>query len=196
LEAVSGAVPLTPVNATGHRVHHVSNSQVIVLETARLFLRRLTLDDLDRLAMLYRDSDVRRYFPEGVLTSEETRQELEHVIDVLYRQYGYGLWATIHRESGELIGRCGLLPWKIDGRSEVEVAYLLAKRHWRQGLGTEAAQAIRDYAFNVLNLPRLICLIHHDNVASQNVAGRIGMTFEREGRDDKGPYLLYSMSKP
>src|SRR4051794_34413131 len=139
----------------------MSDPQAIVLKTARLWLRRLTMDDLDRLAVLYRDPDVRRYFPERVLTYEDTRKELEHIVNVLYPEYGYGLWATIHRESGELIGRCGLLPWKLDGRSEVEVAYLLDKKYWRQGLGAEAAQAIRDYAFNTLNLPRLICLIHH-----------------------------------
>ena len=158
------------------------------------FLRRLTLDDLDRLATLYRDPDVRRYFPEGILTYEETREELEHVIDVLYREYGYGLWATIYRESGEFIGRCGLLPWEIDGRFEVEVAYLLDKNYWGQGLATEAAQAIRDHAFGVLNVRRLICLTDRDNLASQNVAAKIGMTFEREGKDEKGPYLMYSMS--
>jgi RimJ/RimL family protein N-acetyltransferase len=48
----------------------------------------------------------------------------------------------------------------------------------------------------VLNLPRLICLIHPDNVSSQHVATRIGMTFEREGKDEKGAYLMYSMNKP
>jgi ribosomal-protein-alanine N-acetyltransferase len=111
----------------------MSRSQPIVLATARLSFRRLTLDDLDQLANLYRDPDVRRYFPEGILTYEETREELEYLVNILYGQHGYGLWATIHRESGEFIGRCGLLPWEIDGRSEVEVAYLLGKKFWARG---------------------------------------------------------------
>ena len=170
-------------------------SQAIVLETQRLFLRRLTLDDLDALAAVYRDPDVRRYFPEGTLTYEETRQELDYFINVHYGQHGYGLWAAIHKETGAFVGRCGLLPWHIDERYEVEVAYLLDKKYWGRGLGTEAARAIRDYAFNVLNFPRLICLIDRDNTASQNVATKIGMTFEREGKDEKGAFLMYSMTR-
>jgi RimJ/RimL family protein N-acetyltransferase len=75
------------------------------------------------------------------------------------------------------------------------VAYLLAKEYWGQGLGTEAARAIADYGFEQLQLSRLICLIDQDNQASIKVARNIGMTFERKGRDDKGPYLIYSISK-
>jgi ribosomal-protein-alanine N-acetyltransferase len=88
------------------------------------------------------------------------------------------------------------LPWTIDQREEVEVAYLLAKKYWGQGLGTEAARAIANYGFEQLNLSRLICLIDHDNEASIKVAMNIGMTFEKDGRDEKGPYLLYSINKP
>ena len=68
-------------------------------------------------------------------------------------------WATIDKQTDELIGRCGLLPWTIDGRSEVEVAYLLASAHWGRGLGTEAARAVLEYGFDRLHLSRLICLI-------------------------------------
>jgi RimJ/RimL family protein N-acetyltransferase len=94
-----------------------------------------------------------------------------------------------------LIGRCGLLPWTLDERPEVEVAYLLAKAYWGQGLGTEAARAVLDYGFEHLHLSRLICLIDRENLASIKVATKIGMTFEKEGRDDKGPFLLYSRDK-
>ena len=99
--------------------------QAVVLETERLVLRHLTADDLDDLAALYRDPEVRRYFPDGTQTREETRAELNWIIDVYYTRYGYGLWATILKETGAFIGRCGLLPWEIEGRTEVEVAYLL-----------------------------------------------------------------------
>ncbi len=68
------------------------------------------------------------------------------------------------------IGRCGLLPWTIDGQNEVKVAYLISKTYWGQGLGTEAAQAILDYGFEKLNLSRLICLVDEENLASIRVA--------------------------
>jgi ribosomal-protein-alanine N-acetyltransferase len=168
--------------------------QTKILETDRLILRRLTIDDADALFALYRDPEVRRYFPEGTLTFEETKEELEWIIDVYYGKYGFGLWATIHKATGAFIGRCGLLPWTIEQRSEVEVAYLLAQAYWGQGLATEAAQGIVRYAFEQLQLSRLICLIDAENRASQRVATKIGMAFEKEVHDDKGPALLYSMS--
>ncbi len=167
-----------------------------VLETERLILRQLTRDDLDALAAIYSDAEVRKYFPEGTLTRDETREELEWIIDVYYGQYGFGLWATIEKATGAFIGRCGLLPWTIDGRAEVEVAYLLARPYWGQGLGTEAARAIANYAFEHLAVPRLICLIDAENEASRNVALKIGMAFEKAIVDDKGPAQVYSMARP
>jgi len=167
-----------------------------LLDTKRLILRHLERSDLDSLFALYRDPEVRRYFPEGTLTYEETREELEWFLNGHPKHPELGLWATIHRESNQFIGRCGLLPWTIDGCLEVEVAFLLAKEYWGQGLGTEAAQAVLDHGFTRLHLPRLICLIDRDNIASISVATKIGMTFEREGTDDKGPFLLYSTTRP
>ncbi len=172
------------------------SSPVVILETARLILRKLTLDDLDALAVLYSDPDVRRYFPEKTLTYAETKEELEWIIDVYYGQYGYGLWATIFRETGDFIGRCGLLPWKIDGQVTVEVAYLLDKRYWGRGLATEAARAIADYAFEQLQVPRLICMANPENTASTAVAQKLGMTLEGPGIVEDYPTVLYSMHNP
>lgn len=173
----------------------MSDVTTTILETKRLLLRPLTLDDLDDLYALYKEPSVRKYFPEGTLTYEETQEELEWIIDVYYGKYGYGLWATIYKETGEFIGRCGLLPWTIEERQEVEVAYLLAEKYWRQGLGTEVARAIVQYGFEVLQMPRLICMMNEENVASVKVAENMGMTFEKAAVDDKGPYLLYSRSR-
>ncbi|MCI0644219.1 MAG: GNAT family N-acetyltransferase [Chloroflexi bacterium] len=166
-----------------------------ILETKRLVLRRLAPDDLDSLFALYRDEEIRRYFPDGTLTYEETREELEWFLNGHPVHPELGLWATIHKESNQFIGRCGLLPWTIEGRPEVEVAYLLAKEYWGQGLGTEAAQAILEYGFERLHLSRLICLIDPENEASRKVATKIGMRLEREMEDDLGRCLVYAISK-
>ncbi len=166
-----------------------------ILETKRLLLRRLVMDDLDDLFVLYSDKEVRKYFPEGTLTRDETKEELEWFLNGHPQHPELGLWATIYKETGQFIGRCGLLPWTIDGQYEVEVAYMLARKFWGQGLATEAAQGIAEYAYDKLNLSRLICLIDRDNEASKRVATKIGMSFEKEGYDDKGPYLLYSINK-
>lgn len=129
------------------------------------------MDDLDVLAELYSDPEVRRYFPDRTLTYEETKKELEWIINVCYGRHGFGLWTTIHKENGAFIGRCGLIPWILEGRSEVNVAYLVAKTYWGQGLATEAAQAILGYGFERLPVERLICVIEPENQASMKVAG-------------------------
>lgn len=167
-----------------------------ILETNRLLLRHLEMGDLDNLAALYRDPDIRRYFPEGTLTYEETKEELEWFLHGHPEHPELGLWATIYKETGQFIGRCGLLPWTLDGQFEVEVAYLLDKAFWHQGLATEAAQAIANYARTTLGQTRLVCLITPGNTASIKVAERIGMKFEREGVDEIGPYLLYTLEQP
>jgi len=169
-----------------------------ILETERILLRRLEMTDLDPLYKLYSDPELRRYFPEGVLNLEETREELEWHTNGHPHYPELGLWATIYKETGMFIGRCGLLPWEIEGKLEVEIAYLLAKDFWHQGLATETAQGILKYGFETLNLPRIICLIDPDNVASQRVAERIGMTLERKVdgiAGDNFPTLIYSVDR-
>ncbi|MCB0076664.1 MAG: GNAT family N-acetyltransferase [Anaerolineales bacterium] len=168
---------------------------MIILESERLILRHQRLDDLEALFALYADPDLRRYIPDAPTTLEETREELA------WHQHGHatrpelGLWATILKADGTYLGRCGLLPWTLDGREEVEVAFLIAKSHWGRGLATEAARAIRDYAFTTLGLQRLICLIDPANRGSIRVAEKIGMTFERAGEDEMGPFLIYAMAR-
>ena len=169
-----------------------------ILETERILLRRLEMSDLDPLYKLYSDPEIRRYFPEGVLNLEETRDELEWHMNGHPHYPELGLWATIYKETGKFIGRCGLLPWEIEGKPEVEIAYLLAKEFWHQGLATETAQGILKYGFETLNLSRLICLIDPDNVASQRVAERIGMTLEWKVdgiAGDNFPTLIYSVNR-
>ncbi len=179
----------------------MGETPAVILETDRLMIRRLVMDDLDALAALYRDRDVRKYFPDGdhgMLNYEETKEELEWFIKGHPVHPELGLWATIHKESGRFIGRCGLLPWTIDGREEVEIAYLLDKNFWGQGLATEAALGIKKYAFEKLHLSRLICLIDPQNTASRRVAEKIGMTLEREVEGiagDNFPTVIYSIEK-
>ena len=151
-----------------------------ILETERLLMRRLVASDLDDLYALYRDPEIRRYFPEGTLTLGETREELEWFLNGHPDHPELGLWATIYKPTGAFIGRCGLLPWTIDGVYEVEIAYLIAKPWQRQGLGAEAAQALVRYGFETLGLKRLIALIHPAHEASIRTAMKARLRFERE----------------
>jgi ribosomal-protein-alanine N-acetyltransferase len=166
-----------------------------IFETERLYFRRLNMGDLDDLFTLYQSPDVRKYYSEGIPSYEETRHELEWIINECYVKYGFGMWGTIHKETGKFIGRCGLCPMDIEGHKEIEVAYMLAKEYWGQGLATEAAQAILNYGFEQAGLSRLICVINPGNLASARVAEKIGMALEIDGEVNGEPTLLYSIDK-
>ena len=168
---------------------------MIILETKRLILRHQVLTDLDDLYALYCDPDIIRYIPDAPRNFQETREELEWHMNGHPKHPELGLWATIYKETNKFIGRCGLLPWTVDGTFEVEVAYTISKTFWGQGLGSEAAQAILNYGFDQLHLTRLICLIEPDNLASKKVATKIGMSFEKDWVDELGPLQVYSRNK-
>ena len=166
-----------------------------VIETPRLILRKFREDDLDELCLLYADNDIRRYFPEGVLSRAQTKEELDWYLGGGWSGHPeLGLWATIYKPTGRFIGRCGLIPWTIDSQQETEVAYLFAKEFWGQGLGAEAAGAIVHHAFTHLQLVRLIALIDRENTASIGTAEKVGFNFEREVEVEGTKAQLYSIN--
>jgi ribosomal-protein-alanine N-acetyltransferase len=170
----------------------------IILETERLILRRQVIEDLDPLWALYCNPNITKYIPDTPCSYEEAREELEWHMNGHPYYPELGLWATIHKETGKFIGRCGLLPWTIEGQHEVEVAYTIAQEYWGQGLATEAACGILEYGFATVHLSRLICLIDPENIASQRVAEKIGLTLEKkvDGIDgDNYPTLIYSIAR-
>lgn len=168
---------------------------MVILETERLILRRQTPSDLEDLYALYCDPEIVRYVPDAPRSYDEAREELEWHMNGHPRNPQLGLWATVFKPNGRFIGRCGLLPWTIEGREAVEVAYLIERAYWGQGLGSEAAQAIAQYAFEQLGLQRLVCTVLPGNTASARVAEKIGMHLEREMEDEHGPFLLFSMER-
>ena len=117
------------------------------------------------------------YAYEGAFTDEEAQGWLERQLE-RYRELGFGLWAVILKESGQLIGQCGLTiqPWK--EREVLEIGYLFRREFWHRGYAAEAARACREYAFQVLGAEEVCSIIRDTNTASQNVAIRNGMAKE------------------
>ncbi len=126
---------------------------MIVLETPRLFLRHLTLDDLGAVIALYSDPVVMAS-KGGVRSPGLIEQQVKGYIEE-YSSVGYCFWAVIHRQHHIFLGLCGLLDQQdVDGQAEVEVAYTFAKEYWNQGFATEAARACKDYGFQLLGRSR------------------------------------------
>ncbi|TBR58567.1 GNAT family N-acetyltransferase [Westiellopsis prolifica IICB1] len=166
---------------------------MIVIETPRLILRHFTLDDIDELAAIYADPVVTKFYPKPY-TREQTQQQVERIMN-MYKERGWSLWATIYKADHKLIGRCGLMLQLVDEQQEVEIGYLLAKEYWGQGLATEAAIACRNYGFQELGLNRLISLIDPRNIASQKVAIKNGMKYEKNAQMWDKSLCVYAIQK-
>lgn len=147
---------------------------MIVIETPRLLLREMTPADRPALCRILQDSEV-MYAYNGPFSDEEVDEWLERQL-ARYRQYGYGLWAVVLKATGEMIGQCGLTLQQWNGREMLEAGYLFQRSHWHQGYATEAAGACMDYAFGTLNSPLICSIIRNNNLPSQQVALRNGMS--------------------
>ena len=146
----------------------------IIIETDRLLLRKLTPDDLPTLRRLLQDDQAMVAY-EGAFSDAEVQDWLDRQL-ARYQRWRFGLWAVLLRESGQVIGQCGLTmqPWK--GQEVLEIGYLLERAHWHHGYATEAARACKDYAFATLGATEVCSIIRDTNLASQRVALRNGMT--------------------
>ena len=153
---------------------------MIIVETKRLVLRQFRLSDADAMNRVFGDPEVMR-FGDGVQTPEWVHDWLRRRLENYRQKSGIGPWAVIEKSSGETIGYCGLFYFPdVCGQPETEIGYRLALPYWGRGYATEAARAVRDYAFNILCLPRLIAMIDPQNVASIRVAEKLGMHYEKD----------------
>jgi ribosomal-protein-alanine N-acetyltransferase len=152
---------------------HGTSGEWKIFETKRLILRELVHDDVDELLAVLGDPMVMQYYPHPF-----SRDEVFGWIDwsrSSYSDNGFGLWGMVLKESGELIGDCGLILQEVEGERLVEVGYHLIRSHWHKGLATEAARASCHHAFDTLPVEFLIALIRPENRPSAGVAERVGM---------------------
>ncbi len=144
------------------------------LETERLIMRKMTHADLPSLCEIMKDENT-MYAYEGAFSDAEVQEWLERQI-LRYQKWNFGLWAVVLKETGKMIGQCGLTmqPWKDD--EVLEIGYLFNRNYWHKGYATEAAAACKRYAFDVLKAEEVCSIIRDTNIRSQNVALRNGMT--------------------
>ena len=108
-----------------------------MLETARLQLRPMTPDDLDALLRIFTDPSVMAAFSTPPFDRAQMQRWLQRNLEH-QAEHGYGLFALILKETGELIGDCGLEHMQVDGVSQAELGYDLRSDYWHRGLATEA----------------------------------------------------------
>ncbi len=165
------------------------------IETQRLILRPMQETDIDALHLIFTDPGVTASFGIEPFSRDQMEGWLRRNLDH-QSAFGYGLFSVILRESGTLIGDCGLEQMEVEGVRVAELGYDFRSQYWNRGFATEAASAVRDYAFAILRLPRLISLIRVGNLASRRVAEKVGMSLVGESMRHGTPYWTYSIEGP
>lgn len=135
----------------------------MILETERLYLRKMTQEDYPALCRMLQDPEV-MYAYEHAFSDTEAHDWLDKQL-ARYAEYGFGLWAVILKETGEMIGQCGLTMQDCNGRQVLEVGYLFCKSYWHKGYATEAATACKNYAFDTLHAEEVYSIIRDTNEA-------------------------------
>ena len=151
------------------------------LETKRLFLREMTEDDFDALYQILADSDIMQHYP---YTFDEARVRgwINRNIE-RYRIFGFGLWAVCLKETGEVIGDCGLTMQMIGDQIKPEIGYHIRRDQQRKGYAKEAAIAVRDWTFRNTPFNKIYSYMKYTNAASYGVALRNGMKLIEEYDD-------------
>lgn len=143
------------------------------LKTERLVLRRFTLDDLPLMRRLNSDESVMRYLG-GVQPAPKNDEMFRNRILKYYDQHpGYGVWATLERDSGECVG-FHLLN-EVQSGNAIQVGYRLFPQFWGKGYATEMSMALLRYGYEQLQLPMITANAHRENAASLHVLEKCGL---------------------
>lgn len=167
------------------------------LNTPRLILRPMTPEDAPALHAVLGDAETMRWFP-----APYTPADVDEGIARQIARYptGTGLLAAVLKATGEVIGDCGPVWQTIDGPPELEIGYHLHRAHWNRGYATEAARAVRDYAFTTLasdsEIDHVISMIRPENLPSRRVAEKNGLTLSRTVFWRGYDHCVYRLSKP
>ena len=154
------------------------NSTTRVLETDRLFLRRLSTNDVAFIVELLNEpSFIRNIGDKGVRTTADASKYLLTGPIASYEQFGFGLYLAELRDSGIPIGICGLL--KRESLDDADIGFAFLERFWGHGYAFEAASAVMDYGRRLLRLPRIVAITAPDNQASIKVLEKICLRFEK-----------------
>ena len=163
------------------------------LETERLILRSFRQEDVDVMAQLFANPDFMRFSLGAFTERKQTVAFIEKVMD--WDRAGIpSQFAVVPRGDDAIVGYCGFFH-HAEVPDEIEIGYRLDPDYWNRGLITEAARAVRDHGFADLRLPRVISLIHLENIPSRRVAEKNGMIPEKETTFRGFPTIVFRINR-
>ena len=162
---------------------------MLTLETSRLTLRNWRENDVSSYMLLANDVGYNCFSPPGrflVNSQQEAREKIHERMELFDRQR-LGKFPVFLKATGEFVGTCGMEPFELEGKSEVELGYRLCLKHWGRGYAQEAAAAVLSYGFGELNRPRIMAFVLPQNRASVKILEKLGFEYLRE-------FLHYDLS--
>lgn len=166
----------------------------MIIETERLILREMTEDDFDALYKVLADADIMQHYP-YVFDEARVRDWIQRNVD-RYRIFGFGLWAVCLKESGEMIGDCGLTMQMIHGQIRPEIGYHIRRDRQRTGYAKEAAAAVRDWTFRHTPFQVIYSYMKDTNEPSAKTAAAYGCRQIDEYRDETdGIVKVFAISR-
>ena len=166
----------------------------MTIETERLFLREMKENDFDALYKVLAVSDIMRHYP-YTFDESRVRNWIQRNIE-RYRIFGFGLWAVCLKETGEMIGDCGLTMQFINGEIKPEIGYHIRADKQRNGYAKEAAIAVRDWTFNNTPFQIVYSYMKYTNEPSVKTAISYGCKQVDEYKDDENEITkVFAISK-
>ena len=164
-----------------------------ILETKRMFARKMVPEDVNNLQKIFSDSQAMQFF-QGTKNQMETLEWINMVLKS-YEKHGFGLWIWELKKTAEFFGYCGFIFQEdVDSEEEIEIAYSFVRKCWNNGYATEAAVACRDYGFNQYGINRFISLVEPKNIASCRVAEKNCMKVEKKIQRWDKEFCLYAVN--
>lgn len=175
-------------------------SNLPTLETERLLLRKLTVEDAQDMFQYGSDAEVSRYVTwEAHRTLEDTKEFIQFVL-TKYEKGEIAPWGIVLKETSELIGTIDFVSWQINHKI-AEIGYVIAQKYWGQGIATEAGKEILEFGFQNMHLVRIQARCFVENGGSERVMKKLGMSYEgtlRKAMFSKGEHrdlYVYSILK-
>ena len=166
------------------------------LETERLLLRQVIIDDLEQWAKgVFADPDAMRYMPKREMTPLARAERAMNNFNRYWTQHGLGAWGVIDKKNGQFLGSCYLEPPEDSGTGDVELGYDLAKPFWGQGIATEAARAAVRFSFENNNLERIVAIVVPENIGSWRVLEHIGFIYEKKAHIYDVDVVYYAITR-
>lgn len=165
-------------------------------ETDRLKFRLLNRDDFNTWIDLFKDKSIGKFL--GMANLSSPKKQCEKWFDLCDNRFKNelgGMNVLIDKSSNQLVGQCGLLIQDVDGVKELEIGYSILPKYWNKGYATEAVKKCRDFAFSNSYADSLISIIHLENIKSEKVALKNGMTKTKQTDFKEMPVNIFRIHK-